>query len=204
MGRVDGKVALVSGGARGLGRAMAEELVAEGARVVIGDVLDDEARGHRRELGDGARAIDLDVTSEAAAGTRRSRPRSPSFGRLDVLVNNAGHAEGAPLATTTLESYRRVIEVNQIGVFLGMRAAIDPMTAAGGGSIVNISSIDGMVGSPRHHLVHREQVGRARHDQGRGDGAGAPQHPGQLRAPRPRAHAPRVARPTRTARSSSG
>ncbi len=148
MGRVDGKVALISGGARGLGRAMAEELVAEGARVVIGDVLTDEAAATARDLGDAARAIDLDVTSEAAWDTAVATTLA-ELGRLDILVNNAGHAEGAPLATTTLESYRRVIEVNQIGVFLGMRAAIEPMTAGGGGSIVNISSIDGMVGSPR-------------------------------------------------------
>ncbi len=69
-----------------------------------------------------------------------------AFGRLDVLVNNAGIAEAAPLAEMTLESYRRVTEVNQTGVFLGMRAVVEPMTQAGGGSILNISSIDGLIG----------------------------------------------------------
>ena len=149
MGRLDGKVALITGGARGLGRAAGERLVAEGARVVLGDVLDTETAVAVEALGgDLAVPAHLDVTSEAswadAMATTLDR-----FGRLDVLVNNAGTAEGAPLRETSLESYRRVTEVNQTGVFLGMRAAIDPMTATGGGSIVNMSSIDGMVGSPR-------------------------------------------------------
>lgn len=148
MGRLNGKVALVSGGARGLGRAMAEEFAAEGAKVVIGDLLARERDETARAIGASAHAIALDVTSETswADAVRAARER---FGKLDVLVNNAGTAVGAPLVDTTLESYRRVIDVNQIGVFLGMRAAIVPMTEAGGGSIINISSIDGMVGSPR-------------------------------------------------------
>jgi len=148
MGRLDGKVALISGGARGLGRAMAEEFVAEGARVVIGDVLGEDARAAADALGDRAIAVDLDVTSEVAWAAAVAVVIG-RFARLDVLVNNAGRAEGAPLVATTLDSYRRVTEVNQTGVFLGMRAVIEPMTAAGGGSIVNVSSIDGLVGSPR-------------------------------------------------------
>ena len=147
MGRLENKVALISGGARGLGRAMAEEFVAEGARVVIGDLLEKTAAETAREIGDRALAIRLDVTQErswedAIAATLAA------FGSLNVLVNNAGTAEGSVFHETTLESYRRVTEVNQTGVFLGMRAAVDPMTRAGGGSIINISSIDGMVGSP--------------------------------------------------------
>lgn len=148
MGRLEHKVALISGGARGLGRAMAEEFAREGARVVIGDVLIDEAEATAKAIGTNAVSLRLDVTSEAdwADAVRATQAR---FGKLDVLVNNAGTAVGAPLVETTLESYRHVIEINQIGVFLGMRAAIVPMTEAGGGSIINISSIDGMVGSPR-------------------------------------------------------
>lgn len=147
MGRLESKVALISGGARGLGRAMAEEFVAEGARVMIGDVLDETALETARALGERARAIRLDVTQEkswedAIAATLAA------FGSLDVLVNNAGTAEGSRIWETSLESYRRVTEVNQTGVFLGMRAAVEPMTRAGGGSIINVSSIDGMVGSP--------------------------------------------------------
>ncbi|MBB85366.1 MAG: 3-alpha-hydroxysteroid dehydrogenase [Deltaproteobacteria bacterium] len=147
MKRLDGKVALVSGGARGLGRAMAEEFIEEGARVLIGDVLVEDARTTAEELGDSCEAIVLDVTDEGswAAATKAV---VDTFGGLDILVNNAGTAEGAPFAETTLESYRRVTEVNQTGVFLGMRAAVEPMTARGGGSIINISSIEGMVASP--------------------------------------------------------
>jgi 3alpha(or 20beta)-hydroxysteroid dehydrogenase len=145
MGRLDGKVALVSGAARGMGQAEAKLFAAEGAKVVVCDVLDAEGKAVAEEIGDAALYRHLDVTNEdeweaAVAGT------TAAFGRLDVLVNNAGTAEGAPLAEMTLDSYRRVTEVNQTGVFLGMRAVIAPMTAAGGGSILNISSIDGMVG----------------------------------------------------------
>jgi 3alpha(or 20beta)-hydroxysteroid dehydrogenase len=125
---------------------MAEEFVAEGASVVIADVLLEEGEALARQLGERALDVALDVTSELswvdavqAAETR--------FGKLDVLVNNAGTAEGAAFSETTLESYRRVTEVNQTGVFLGMRAAVEPMRRAGGGSIVNISSMDGMVGA---------------------------------------------------------
>lgn len=147
MGRLDGKVALVSGGARGLGRAMVEEFLEEGARVMIGDVLMDDARSAADSLGTACEAVHLDVTLEeswsAAVGAT-----CDAFGGLDVLVNNAGIAEGSAFADTSLESYRRVTEVNQTGVFLGMRAAVEPMTARGGGSIVNVSSIDGMVGAP--------------------------------------------------------
>jgi len=148
MQRLDGKVALVSGGARGLGRAIVEELIDEGARVVIGDVLDAEAAALAGVHGARALAVHLDVTSETGWNDAIVATIE-AFGRPDVLVNNAGIAEGAPFWETTLESYRRVVEVNQIGVFLGMRAAVAPMTDAGGGSIVNISSIDGLIGAPR-------------------------------------------------------
>ena len=147
MGRLENKVALISGGARGLGRAMAEEFVAEGARVVIGDLLEKTAAEVAREIGDRALAIRLDVTQERS-WEEAIKATLAAFGSLNVLVNNAGTAEGSAFHETTLESYRRVTEVNQTGVFLGMRAAVEPMTRAGGGSIVNISSIDGMVGSP--------------------------------------------------------
>ena len=145
MGRLEGKVALISGAARGMGQAEAKLFAAEGAKVVICDVLDAEAQSLAKEIGSNALFQHLDVTREeewAAAVEVTSK----AFGRLDVLVNNAGIAESAPLAEMTLESYRRVTEVNQTGVFLGMRAVIEPMTVAGGGSILNISSIDGMIG----------------------------------------------------------
>ena len=145
MGRLDGKVALISGSARGMGKAEALLFAEEGAKVVVCDVRDDEGTAVAKQIGPAARYQHLDVTREdewahAVAETERA------FGRLDVLVNNAGIGDGAPLAEMTLASYRRVTEVNQTGVFLGMRAAVAPMTRAGGGSIVNISSIDGMIG----------------------------------------------------------
>jgi 3alpha(or 20beta)-hydroxysteroid dehydrogenase len=145
MDRLDGKVALISGAARGMGRAMAQLFAAEGAKVAVCDVRDAEGKAVAEEIGASAIYLHLDVTNEdewadAVAET------TTAFGKLDVLVNNAGIAEAAPLAEMTLESYRRVTEVNQTGVFLGMRAAVAPMTAAGGGSILNISSIDGLIG----------------------------------------------------------
>ncbi len=147
-GRMDGKVALVTGGARGLGRAMVEALVAEGARVAIGDVRTAEVEAVAAALGDAVLPLSLDVTSEAAWPAAVDATVA-TFGRLDVLVNNAGTAAGGPLAEATLADWERVVAVNQTGVFLGMRAVIPAMTAAGGGSIVNISSIDGMTAAPR-------------------------------------------------------
>jgi 3alpha(or 20beta)-hydroxysteroid dehydrogenase len=146
MGRLDGKVALISGGARGMGAAEARLFAAEGAKVVVGDVLEEAGAAVAAAIGaDDARFVRLDVTQEAEWAAAVDIAVA-AFGKVDVLVNNAGVAEGAPLAEMTLDSYRRVTEVNQTGVFLGMKAVIEPMTAAGGGSIVNISSIDGLVG----------------------------------------------------------
>jgi 3alpha(or 20beta)-hydroxysteroid dehydrogenase len=128
-----------------MGRAEALLFADHGARVIVADVLDDEGAAVAAEIGDAARFVHLDVTSEEAWADAVDATTT-AFGRLDVLVNNAGIAESAPLAEMTLDSYRRVTEVNQTGVFLGMRAVIEPMTEAGGGSIINVSSIDGLVG----------------------------------------------------------
>ena len=144
-GRLAGKVALITGAARGMGWAEARLFAEEGARVVLCDVRDDEGKAAAEEIGGAARYERLDVTSEAA-WSEVVASITGALGRLDVLVNNAGIAEGAPLVEMTLESYRRVTEVNQTGVFLGMRAVAPAMREAGGGSILNISSIDGMVG----------------------------------------------------------
>ena len=145
MGRLDGKVALVSGAARGMGRAEALLFAREGARVVVADVLDDEGARVAAEIGAAARFQHLDVTREAG-WTEAVAAATSAFGRLDVLVNNAGIVIASPLRELSLESYRRVTDVNQTGVFLGMRAVIPAMEAAGGGSIVNVSSIDGLIG----------------------------------------------------------
>ncbi len=143
MGRFDGKVVLVTGAARGQGEAEARLFVAEGARVVLGDVLDEQGEQVAVELGDAARYVHLDVSQEqqwaAAVGTALELG-----GRLDALVNNAAILRPAAIEDTSLADYMSVINVNQVGCFLGMKAAMPAMRDSGGGSIVNISSIDGI------------------------------------------------------------
>ncbi|MFF3568689.1 glucose 1-dehydrogenase [Nocardia jiangxiensis] len=150
MGRVDGKVALISGGARGMGAAHAQLLVAEGARVVIGDVLDDEGKALAESLGAAARFVHLDV-SEPEAWDAAVALAQQEFGLLNVLVNNAGIVNGGPLQKFDIDKWRRILDVNLTGTFLGMRAVVEPMIAAGGGSIVNVSSIEGLRGAPWAH-----------------------------------------------------
>jgi len=147
MGRLDGKVALITGGARGMGKSHARHFVAEGARVVIGDVLDERGAAVADGLGpDSCRYVHHDVTSEddwrAAIAVALE-----AFGRLDILVNNAGILQHGSVAEMPLEDFKRVLDVNLVGCWLGVKHAIAPMTAAGGGSIVNISSIEGFAGA---------------------------------------------------------
>src|SRR6185503_19259014 len=127
MARLDGKVALITGAARGQGEAEARRFVAEGA----GDVLDEEGRRVAESLGERAVWMRHDVSSEAswAAFVDTAKRR---FGRVDVLINNAGVLVIAPIASITLEQYMRVINVNQVGCLLGMRAVIPAMAEAGG------------------------------------------------------------------------
>lgn len=150
MGRVDGKTALISGGARGMGAAHARRLVAEGARVVIGDVLKDEGAELAAELGPSAAFALLDVT-EPASWADAVAQTEETFGPLDVLVNNAGIGGGnKPLLDIDLAFWQRVIDVNLTGTFLGLQAGVRAMTARGG-SIVNVSSIFGLRGMPVIH-----------------------------------------------------
>jgi len=143
MGRLDGKVAIVTGGARGQGEAEARVFVREGAKVVIGDVRTEPGEALAAELGDDAVFVRHDVADEVAweSVVEVARER---FGGIHVLVNNAGIGHTAPLAKHTVADYERVVAVNQTGVFLGMRSVVGPMTDAGGGSIVNISSGAGL------------------------------------------------------------
>lgn len=145
VGRLDGKVALVTGGARGIGAADVRRFVAEGAQVLVTDVLDGEGAALVDELGDAAAYRRLDVT-DPAAWTEAVDDATGRFGHLDVLANNAGIMFAGTLEATALDDYRRVVEVNQIGVFLGMQAVAPAMRAAGGGSIVNTSSLAGLAG----------------------------------------------------------
>ncbi|MGO4616342.1 glucose 1-dehydrogenase [Nocardia sp. 2YAB30] len=150
MGRLTGKVALISGGARGMGAAHAKALVAEDARVVLGDVLDKEGSAVAEELGDNAAYVHLDVREpeqwHAAVAEAVQR-----FGSLNVLVNNAGIANGNLLVAFELAEWQRIIDINLTGTFLGMQAATPAMIEAGGGSIINISSVEGIQGSPGLH-----------------------------------------------------
>ena len=146
MGTLDGKVAIITGSARGQGAAEARLFAERGAKVMLTDVLDDEGEKTAASIGASASYMNLDVTNEESwasvvAGTVEK------FGKVNVLVNNAGIITPAiETHETTLESYNKVINVNQVGVFLGMKSVVESMKTAGGGSIINIASIDGLTG----------------------------------------------------------
>ena len=147
MARLDGKVALITGGARGQGAQEAELFAAEGAAVVLTDVLDDEGKQTAAAIGPQATYHHHDVTREADWASVVDAVLT-EHGQLDVLVNNAGVVQISPLVMTSEEDYRRVIDVNQIGVFLGMKAVVPHMIERQTGSIVNVSSVAGLMGSP--------------------------------------------------------
>ncbi len=143
MGRVEGKVAIVTGAARGTGEATARLLAREGARVVVADILEERAQLVAKEIGSAACFERLDVTSEEdwqrVIGATDARE-----GRIDVLVNNAAVLHMAAIEDTQLADFERVCRVNQVGTFLGIKAVAPVMKRAGRGSIVNVASIDGM------------------------------------------------------------
>lgn len=164
MGRLDGKVALISGGARGQGATETTMFVREGARVVFGDVLDEEGRKVEAEVraaGGEATYVHLNVTSEAdwQAAVETAERR---YGKVDVLVNNAGILIRKSIEETTADDWDRIMAVNVKGVFLGTRAAIPAMRRAGGGSIINISSTAGLVGSPYGSSAYTATKGAVR------------------------------------------
>ena len=141
-GRLEGKVVIITGAARGQGAAEARLFAAEGARVVLGDVLHAEGRAVADSIGAAARYVHLDVTDEVdwAAAVELA---TGEFGRLDALVNNAGILHMAPLGECKRSDFERVLSVNLTGPLLGIQAVTEPMTASGGGSIVNVSSVSG-------------------------------------------------------------
>jgi len=145
--RLDGKVAIITGGARGQGAAAARRFVEEGARVTIADIRDELGKELADELGDAALYQHLDVTSEEDWTAAVEATRS-AFGRVNVLVNNAGILKFGSIVDTPLADYELLVRVNQTGTFLGMRAVVPAMTEAGGGSIINVSSVEGLAGSP--------------------------------------------------------
>jgi len=140
MGAVDGKVAIVTGGARGQGAAQARLLAKSGAAVVITDLRADEGNAVAAGIGGDARFIGHDVTDEAGWQAVVDSTLS-AFGRIDILVNNAGIVAFGAVQDTSRTEFERVVQVNMIGAFLGLRAVHPAMKQAGGGSIVNVASI---------------------------------------------------------------
>jgi 3alpha(or 20beta)-hydroxysteroid dehydrogenase len=142
-GELEGKVGLISGAARGMGAEEARLFASEGAKVVLGDVLDEEGEKTAAEIGESAVYVHLDVTSEAdwLAAVEKAEQ---AFGKLDILVNNAGILRFGLLEHTPLEEFESVVKVNQTGTFLGMKSVVAAMRRAGGFSIVNISSLAGI------------------------------------------------------------
>ena len=164
MARLEGKVALISGGARGQGAVEARMFAEEGASVVIGDILDEQGKqteAELQELGYNVTYVHLDVTSESdwAAAVQSA---VDTYGKLDVLLNNAGILIRKNIEETTGEDWDRIFAVNAKGVFLGTKAAIPAMRDAGGGSIINISSTAGLVGSPNGSASYTATKGAVR------------------------------------------
>lgn len=142
MKRLDGKVAIITGGAQGMGEATVRLFVEHGAKVVIGDLAEEQGTALAEELGDNAAFVLMDVSKEE--DWDKAVAKAQEFGPLNVLVNNAAVVLMSSITDTTPEDYMRVVRINQLGSFLGIRAVIEPMKAAGVGSIINVSSIDGL------------------------------------------------------------
>lgn len=147
MARLDGKIAIVTGGAQGQGAAISRGFVAEGARVVIADVADEPGKALADELGEGAVFAHHDVSSEES-WTDVVALAETTFGPVNVLVNNAGILVFSSIDDMSLADYERLISINQTGTWLGMRAVVPTMKRNGGGSIVNASSVEGLGGMP--------------------------------------------------------
>jgi 3alpha(or 20beta)-hydroxysteroid dehydrogenase len=145
MRELDGRVAIITGAARGQGAAAAGRFVAEGATVVVADILDELGKELAESLGDTAYYRHLDVSNEQD-WTAVVDEVLAEHGHVDVLVNNAGILRFAALPDMALADYMKIVNINQVGTFLGMRAVSKPMIAAGSGSIVNISSVEGLAG----------------------------------------------------------
>jgi NAD(P)-dependent dehydrogenase (short-subunit alcohol dehydrogenase family) len=161
--RLAGKVALITGGASGMGRSEAMLFAQEGAKVVVGDVLEAEGRDvvdAVAKAGGQARFVKVDVTSEAD-WQAAVQSAVTAFGKLDILVNNAGISGSGP-DTMSVAVWDKVMDINAKGVFLGMKYAIPALQQAGGGAIVNISSISGFVGQDRIHMAYNASKGAVR------------------------------------------
>ncbi|MFJ7734729.1 glucose 1-dehydrogenase [Lysinibacillus sp. NPDC097287] len=145
MGRLAGKVAIITGGARGMGESHVRKFIAEGAKVVITDLNVEAGTALAQELGENAKFIKQDVSSEAD-WTNVVTETENAFGPVHILVNNAGISIASSIAQMTLDQYRKIVDINQVSVFLGMKAVLPSMQKTESGSIVNISSMNGLVG----------------------------------------------------------
>ena len=158
MARFEGRVALITGGASGIGKATAKRIAAEGGSVVVADLQDDSGKGVVAEIEQGGRKaayVHLNVTDEGGWADAVAATLD-AFGGLDILVNNAGIGDTEPLEVTTVDTWNKVVAVTQTSVFLGMKAAAEALKKSGHGSVVNISSMYGIVGSgvsPAYHAA---------------------------------------------------
>ena len=162
--RLAGKVALISGAASGMGRSEASIFAQEGAKVLVGDILESEGRDVAETIvkgGGTARFVKLDVTSESA-WQEAVKAAETSYGKLDVLVNNAGISGTFDPDLMSTSAWDQLMSVNARGVFLGMKSAIPAMQRAGGGAVVNISSISGFVGQDAVHMAYNASKGAVR------------------------------------------
>ena len=144
MGRLNNKVAIVTGAAQGMGAAHAKRFVEEGAKVVLTDLNEEKGSAFAAGLGENAIFVKHNVANEEDWATVIQKAEE-TFGPVNVLVNNAGISVNKALLDTTLEDYRRIVDINQVSVFLGMKAVVPSMKKAGNGSIINISSLNGLV-----------------------------------------------------------
>lgn len=144
MGRLENKVAIITGAAQGMGAAHASLFVAEGAKVVITDLNEEKGQALAAELGENAVFVKQNVTSEEDWATVLATAEE-KFGPVNVLVNNAGITMAKNMLDVTVEEYKRIVDINQLSVFIGMKTVASSMQKAGGGSIVNISSMNGLV-----------------------------------------------------------
>lgn len=152
------RICLVSGGASGIGAAIARGIVAAGGRVVVADIQVDKAAALAEELGAPARAVELDVT-DPEQWERAVSLAQASFGSLNVLVNSAGVVDGGPLGDFPVDRWRRVLDTNLTGSFLGISAAVEALKSAGKGSIINISSVAGLQGTAHFHAYSASKFG---------------------------------------------
>src|SRR5699024_1022665 len=145
MARLDGKVTIITGSAQGMGEAHERKFIDEGAKVVITDLNEEKGQALADELGENAMFVKQNVTSEED-WKNVIEETEKKFGPVNVLVNNAGITMSKSIEETTLDDYNKIVQINQVSVFLGMRAVMPSMRKAGNGSIINISSMNGLVG----------------------------------------------------------